>query len=146
MTDHGSTDNALETGVRALRRRDHSAQSLDARLERRGVDAAVRTVVVARLQELGYVDDVRFAHARAEALAERGASDRLIADDLERHGIAGELVLEAIAQVEPERARADAIVQARGASPRTARLLLSRGFSEEYVEGLVASAADDPIG
>ena len=108
--------------MRALRARDHSVRSLDARLERRGVGVEERAAAVARLQELGYVDDARFARGRAQVLAERGAGDLLVADDLERHGIAAETAAEAMAALEPEHDRARAIVARRGATAKTARL------------------------
>ena len=71
---------------------------------------------------------------RAEQLASRGSGDLLIGDDLERQGVPPELVRLAIAALEPEAARADAIVAARGTSPKTARYLASRGFSEAALE------------
>jgi regulatory protein len=146
VTDQASSERALEAALQALRRRDHSTSSLAERLERRGVEPDERAAAVMRLQELGYVDDARFAHARAEALAARGAGDLLIADDLERNGIARELVIDVIGGLEPERARAEAVVRQRGVSLRTARLLASRGFAEECVEAVVAAAADETIG
>jgi regulatory protein len=141
-----ASERALEIGLRALRRRDHSASSLAERLERRGVTPEHGADAVARLEELGYVDDARFAHARAEMLAARGAGDLLIADDLERNGVARELALDAIGRLEPEVVRAEAVVRARGVSVRTARLLASRGFGEDSVEAVVAGAEEEPIG
>ncbi len=138
--------NALEVGLRALRMRDHSVASLEERLERRGVDAAERDAAVARLQDLGYVDDERFARGRAAVLAERGAGDLLIAADLERHGISAAIVTDTIGALEPEQGRARAIVARRGASVQTARLLAARGFAEEVVESVVAAVAEDTLG
>jgi SOS response regulatory protein OraA/RecX len=141
----GSPD-PVELACRALRTRDHSAASLDARLERRGIGAEDRAAAVARVVELGYVDDARFALGRALTLAERGAGNLLVADDLERHGIAAELVTEAIAALEPELDRARVIVARRGATAKTARLLAARGFGSDTVEGVIAAAAGDALG
>lgn len=105
-----------------------------------------RAETVARLQELGYVDDARFAHARAEALAARGAGNLLIADDLERHGVSGALAAAAIVELEPERARAVVIVGKRGRGPKTARYLASKGFAEDVVEAAVATPDDQALG
>jgi regulatory protein len=146
MAEERRRPDALEAGVRALHAREHSATSLDARLERRGIDADQRAAAVVRLQELGYLDDERFARSRAAALAARGAGDLLITDDLERHGIAAELVEKALAALEPEVDRARAILARRGASARTARLLASKGFGEDVVEGVVAALAEEPLG
>jgi regulatory protein len=146
VNDPPSPGDALEAAVRALRARDHTAASLDARLEHRGVGEERRLETVARLQELGYVDDARFAHTRADALAARGAGDLLIADDLERHGVSGTLAATAIAALEPERTRAAAIIARRGAGPKTARFLASKGFAEDVAEAAVATPDHEALG
>ena len=83
---------------------------------------------------------------RAEQLAARGSGDLLIGDDLERQGVPPELVQLAIAALEPEADRAGTIVEARGSSPKTARYLASRGFSEAALESIIANLAADTIG
>ena len=60
---------AIATG--ALSRRDHSAASLAARLERRGITPHERASALETLERAGYVDDLRFAAARASVLAAR---------------------------------------------------------------------------
>lgn len=105
-----------------------------------------RAEAVARLQELGYVDDARFALARAKALAARGAGDLLIADDLGRHGVCGAVAAAAIATLDAERGRALAIVERRGRGPKTARYLASKGFPEDVVEAAVATRDDEALG
>jgi regulatory protein len=146
VNDSSSPGDALDAAVRVLRVRDHTAASLDARLERRGVGGKQRAATVARVQELGYVDDARFAHARAEALAARGAGNLLIVDDLERHGVSATLAAEAIAALEPERERAGAIVARRGVGPQTARFLRSKGFADDVVEAAVATPDGEALG
>jgi regulatory protein len=129
---------AVETALRALRFRDRTAAELDARLEQRGVDEAARVQALETLERIGYVDDERFAHTRAERLAERGSGDALIRDDLERRGIAAEIVEAALAAIEPERERATRIVERRGPGIKTARYLASKGFGEDALQGIVA--------
>ena len=99
---------------RALRARDHTAASLEQRLAARGTPATVRRDTVEAAQRAGLVDDRRFAMQRAEQLASRGSGDLLIGDDLERQGVPPELARLAIDALEPEAARADTIVAARG--------------------------------
>ena len=130
---------AVETALRALRAHDRSAAELDARLEQRGVGAAERADALATLERIGYVDDARFARSRAELLAERGSGDALIRHDLERRGIAAELVDAALAELEPEPERAAWIVRRRGPGAKTARYLASRGFAEEALAAAVAA-------
>lgn len=129
---------AEHVALRVLARREHSRASLEARLERASVAPADRRDLVERATSAGLVDDARFAEARARTLAERGAGDLLVLDDLERHGVEPELSREAVASLEPEAARAARIVAARGPGARTVRYLAARGFSEASLEPFVA--------
>ena len=130
---------AVETALRALRFRDRTAAELEARLEQRGVGEAEREQALETLERIGYVDDERFARTRAERLADRGSGDALIRDDLERRGLAVEVVELALGSLEPERERAERIAELRGRTVKTARYLASRGFGDEALEALVAA-------
>jgi regulatory protein len=129
---------AVETALRALRFRDRTTAELDARLEQRGVGEAAREQALETLERIGYVDDERFARSRAERLAERGSGDALIRDDLERRGVAAEIVEATLAGLEPERTRAARIVEQRGPGDKTVRYLAAKGFGEDALEGFVA--------
>src|SRR3954452_17443577 len=124
----------VELATRALRHRDRSAHEIAERLERAGVEEAARAEALATLARLGYVDDARFAQARAEALARRGHGDAAILFDLERHGVEADTVDAALGALEPELVRARAVVERRGATPRTARHLFGKGFSRESID------------
>lgn len=135
---------ALGVAARALRHRDLSAGGVAARLERAGVAAGEREEALETLKEVGWVDDARFAHRRAELLAERGWGDAAIGADLERQGVGPEQAAAALAALPSERERADAIVARRGAGARTAAQLARRGFGEDAVERAAGpSVADD---
>lgn len=125
---------ALGTAVRALRHRDLPRARLEARLAQRGVAAEPAAEAVDRLARAGYVDDERFAHGRAHALAARSFGDEAIRWDLERQGLSEALAREAVAALEPEGRRAQRIAAARGASLATARFLARKGFSEDSLE------------
>jgi len=129
---------ALGVAVRALQHRDRAAADVDARLERAGVGEDERRETLDALQRLGYVDDARFAASRAQALAARGHGDRAIRFDLQRQGVTSEDAEAAVAKLEPERARAEAIAARRGPGPATARYLARRGFGEDALEAAVA--------
>ena len=135
MTDQ---EQALDAALKALRHRDRSAAELDARLAQRGVGDAQRGQALETLARIGYVDDERFASARAEQLAARGSGNALIRHDLEGRGVASEHVEAALSALEPERERAAAIAVRRGRSVKTARYLASRGFDADALEGIVA--------
>jgi SOS response regulatory protein OraA/RecX len=134
---------ALARAARALRPRDRSRAALDERLERAGVPAAAREEALGTLERVGLVDDARVAVQRAAALAGRGYGDAAIRYDLEHEGLAGELVEEALAGLDPERERARALVERRGADARTGRWLAGRGFEAATIEDALAGFADE---
>jgi SOS response regulatory protein OraA/RecX len=137
---------ARGAALRALRTRDHTTASLEQRLTARGTVASVRRETIAAVERAGLVDDRRFALQRAAYLAARGAGDLLVDDDLSRHGVPADVAREAIDALEPESIRIEGIVEARGSSPRTARYLAARGFSEASLETLIANLASDALG
>lgn len=129
---------ALEVALRALRVRDRSLAELERRLAERGFSPEERSGALAALERAGFVDDARFAAARAQALAGRGAGDALIRHALREAGVPAELVEAALRDLEPETERARHVAARRGPGPRTARYLRGQGFSEEAVAAAVA--------
>ena len=76
------------------------------------------------------------------ALAGRGFGDAAIRYDLEHEGVAGALVEEALAGLEPERDRARALVarhavKGQSTDAKTARWLTSKGFDASSVEDVL---------
>jgi regulatory protein len=131
-------EEALAVATRALARREHSTRELRGRLLRAGVDETDADETLEELQRVGLLDDGRFAQERARVLAERGKGDAAIRFDLERAGLDASQVEGALAALDPEAERAARVVERRGPTPATARLLASRGFDEAVVEALVA--------
>jgi SOS response regulatory protein OraA/RecX len=129
---------ATEVTLAALSRRDRSRAELDRRLTEMGVREGEREEALERATRAGLVDDGRFAARRARSVAERGAGDRWVLDDLGQRGVDPELARAAVAELEPERMRASRIAAARGRSVKTVRYLASRGFAAESLEDLVA--------
>ncbi len=134
---------AVARAARALGPRDRSRLALDERLARAGVPARTRGEALETLERAGLVDDARMSARRAEALAARGYGDAAIRYDLEQEGIAAELVEEALAELEPERERARALVERRGAEARTGRWLAARGFDPATVEDSLGGVAKE---
>jgi regulatory protein len=137
---------ALDVATKALARRDFSERGLRERLAEAGVDPAERDRVVVRLRYEGVLDESRFATNRADTLAGRGKGDAAIRFDLEAQGLPGEVIEAALAELEPERVRAERILMRRGVSPATARLLAGRGFDPEVVEAAIASSPAAALG
>jgi regulatory protein len=137
---------ARDAALSALSRSDHTAATLSAKLAARGVAPAAREFALETMGRAGLVDDARFAHARAALLAERGAGDALIRDDLARRGVSPQLIAGAIAELDPEAERAERIVAAKGRSPKTLRHLAAKGFGNDVLEALVADVYETELG
>jgi SOS response regulatory protein OraA/RecX len=117
---------ALARATRALRSRDLSGPTLDARLERAGFAGHERDAALGTLTRAG--------------LAERGRGDAAIAWDLERQGVLSDVAAAALASLAPETERAQALAERLGRSPATARLLARRGFGAEAVESALGGS------
>lgn len=136
---------ALDRAVRALARRDHSTESLRAKLERAGASEQAQEDAVETLARAGYLDDARFARDRAAHLAARGYGDEWIRADLEAQGVPPEAVESALAALAPERERAIDEASKLGKGLHAARTLQRRGFSEDSLESVLGrTVADDP--
>jgi regulatory protein len=130
---------ALARAVQALARRDHSAQSIRAKLERAGLSEQAQDDAVETLAVAGYLDDERFACDRAALLAQRGCGDERIRADLDAQGVAARLIDRALAALEPELDRAVRVARGSGGDARALRMLGRRGFSEDAIEGVAAA-------
>lgn len=136
----------METALRSLRHRDRSAAQIEAYLEGRGFSEGERREARETLVRTGLVDDLRFAAARATALAGRGAGDALIRHDLMKAHLETEVIDAALEALESERDRAERIVARRGADAKTARYLAGKGFSEEVVRAVIAQSPGQALG
>jgi len=92
---------AVDTALRAVSRREQSCAELDRRLRRRGVSPVIREETLDRLEQVGLVDDERYAARRAESLADRGHGDEAIRWRLGRDGVADDVTTRAIAALAP---------------------------------------------
>jgi regulatory protein len=124
----------IEIAARALQHRDRSRRDLEERLARAGIAEDRRTDALETLERVGYVDDGRFAGARAGALAGRGYGDEWIRHDLGEHGVAAEAIAAAIESLVPESERAAALVERLGRTPKTGAHLARKGFGQDALE------------
>ena len=136
---------ALATATRALRARPLSARALDERLRRRRFVPRERAAALAVLQQAGFIDDERFASARAAALAERHSGDALIRHDLRHQGIDEDTIEQAVSSLQPESVRAVRAAASRTSPIAKARYLARRGFEDGAIEAAVGDAvAEEP--
>lgn len=89
--------------LRLLTRRDYSRAELTARLQQRGFSDTQIIPAVQRCNELGYLNDERYALERARALLRSGRAvgSRLVAD-LRQRGIPTEMAEEAASEAAQE--------------------------------------------
>ena len=78
----------LDRALRMLARKAYTAVEMDRALEKAGVGEQQRVETVARLRELGYIDDLEVARARARTLLDRGAATGSIERRLGEQGVA----------------------------------------------------------
>jgi SOS response regulatory protein OraA/RecX len=129
-----------------LRHRDRSVAQIDHALDERGIEPDTREAALEVLRRTGLLDDARFAEHRAAVLADRGAGDAFIRHDLDVAGIGDDVVEHALGTLQGEHERASRLVERRGASPKTARYLAGKGFSNDVVHAVIARAADESLG
>lgn len=141
---------ALQYAFRALAQRALSEHELRARLHKRDVPDDEAERVVARLRELGYLDDAALAKAASE---KRFLGTARIRFELKRRGVEREAVDEALAARDPQREReeARALVErhkdrfARGRDPRARAFafLARRGYSSDVIWSALAGLAQE---
>lgn len=134
----------IDIAARALAKRDRSRHEIEARLARAGVPREGRADALDTLERVGYVNDERFAVARAVALAERGYGDMAIRHDLAGHGIDGETARTAVGGLEAEADRTRALVARLGRSAKTARHLARKGFADDSIEAAMGADVAEP--
>lgn len=127
---------ALRRATRMLARRPLSRALLEDRLEKKGVAPVAREEALEALEQATYLDDHSYALERAASLAERGYGDAAARYILEQERVASELIEEAIASLEPELERAQAIARTIPDRKRLLGRLARRGFSAETIGDL----------
>lgn len=103
------------------------------------MDEEARADALETLERVGYVDDTRFAAARADSLAGRGFGDEAIRELLAGDGVGPEAVEAALAGLESEADRARALAERLGRTPKAAAQLQRKGFGPDAVEAAFGS-------
>ena len=78
---------AIERALRLIAQRARTGRELDQALLRAKVPAKERATALARMRELGYIDDAATAAVRARRLVERGESPRKVQQRLRSQGV-----------------------------------------------------------
>lgn len=150
---------AIEACLRLLSIRARSRKELRLALARKGFAEPHQEAALARLTELGYVDDARFARDRAGALLRRGRlGPRAVLERLCAHGLSEEQARGALSEAQRELGidpleSARSLLRGRGLlgkalglkdRAKAERLLRARGFADATIEQLLGSEVDLP--
>ncbi len=99
--------------LRMLDRRDYSRAELTKKLTEKGETQQDAEAVVARLAELGVVDDRRYAALVVRQYAGKGYGEKRVRMELLRRGVPRELIDEALQQMPKQEDALDALLRRR---------------------------------
>lgn len=103
---------AFNKAVDLLSRRDHSSGELVVKLCQKGFCKDDAKAAAQRLEELGYVDDLRFAKTYAAELVRlKGFGKRRVVTELMKKGVASDTIDEALCDVEFESERLEEVIR-----------------------------------
>jgi regulatory protein len=126
-------------------RRSYSEKSLYDKLLQKGYDEDASKAAVARLKELDYINDEKYALSYAKYLYAKGKGELAIRNELEQKGISKDLINKTLSSFDPEGESYEQIINAikskfknfnaADASQlrRAANYFLRRGFSSEDI-------------
>lgn len=145
---------AREIALRQLTAKDRTREELARALARRNVPPDAARVVLDRLEEVGLVDDARYASGLVESVQRRPRSRAVVRKELSDRGVPAEIVEDAIAALDADTERDAALGLARKkakavsglprpvAFRRVSGALARRGFGSSVVMWATAQALD----
>ncbi|MCM0081256.1 recombination regulator RecX [Geomonas sp. Red32] len=102
----------LDSALRMLTLRDHSEAELSRKLREKGFEEQMVVDTVARLKELRYLDDARFAHQFAAAAVRNGRGYGVrLKMELARRGVSPAIVSEVMDEIEAEHGEQELIAE-----------------------------------
>lgn len=104
-----AADRARALCLRQLTAGPRTADQLAQAMSRGGIESDVVVTVLARLTDVGLIDDEAFAAAWVESRhSRRGTSRRALAQELRTRGVADDLIGAAVGRLDPDREAATA--------------------------------------
>ena len=133
---------AKERALALLDKRDYSRAELLKKLLEKGEDETEATQAVDRLEELGFVDDARYAPIVVRHYAAKGYGARRVQQELARRGIPRELWDAAMEQMPAQDDTIDRLLQSRlrgvevdrAALKRASDFLLRKGYGWDEIK------------
>jgi regulatory protein len=138
---------ALDRALALLGRKAYTHKEMDDALAKAGVAEEERQNAVARLRELGYINDPEVARARARTLLERGAAPRFAERRLGEQGVGAAQARAAVGEAAQGASEVELLARAlrkvlRGRAPagdkerrRAFRALVAKGHRPSLVAG-----------
>ena len=164
MTPRNGTEaeRALERALTFLEQRDRTEAEVRERLAKAGFGEDAREAALAKLKELGYVDDEDYAVRYVEALIAKGRGSLRVREELRRKGIPealarnavedgcdrereAETALEAARKAFSELPRELIEKEPRKAAEKVSRRLVSRGFPYEIIGEVMERIRSDAL-
>lgn len=148
---NGEYQNAMNTAVRLLARREHTSFEILQKLGQRGYSRDIIERVLANCRRLDYIDDERTARIYIGQLARRGFGFRRIRLELKKKGLDGELfdiiLNERRAEIDEHEIarkvmqktmkRFESVQDQRKRRDKIYRFLYSRGFEESVIAAII---------
>ena len=136
-------------------RRSYSGKSLYEKLLQKGYDDDNSKAAVARLLELGYVNDEKYALSYAKYLSDKGKGELAVRKELEEKGISKDLINKALSSLKTQEEPYEQIIKTikskfknfnannAGEARRAANYFLRRGFSSEDISKAFRNYSDN---
>ena len=103
---------AFDCSLRVLSLRDHSEAELRRKLKEKGYEQQQIEESIARLRDLGYLDDARFARLFASSAMRNGRGYGVrLKQELARRGVAKEIASEVLAELGEEFSESELLAQ-----------------------------------
>ena len=93
---------AMNTAVRMLTRRDHTRYEIGQKLKQRGFSSGAIRAAIEECGRLNYIDDERTARMYIGQLVRRGLGIRRIANELKKKGLQGKHIEDILQQQQVE--------------------------------------------
>ena len=138
-----SSEEWLHLAVRYLARWDRTAAQVERFLTQKGASSAQARQALARLSDLGYLDDSRYAQRWIERrLARKPMGRERLKAELEATGVADAVADRALREIDEETLARQALAarqrKGRRLTPvQEARLLHQWGFAEETIDRMI---------
>ena len=145
-SDLSSVETAKKRALALLDKRDYSRAELYRKLTEKGCEDVAAESALDRLEELGFVDDARYAPIVVRHYAAKGYGRQRVQRELQRRGIPKALWEEAMAEMPEQDETVDRLLRSRlkGAAPddraalkRAADALVRRGYGWEEINAAV---------